>query len=145
VLEVQQIGQFGRCFFAFLRGHDQDKNHRADGTEETQLDCKVAPLILQFSRCRNHSQKRGLWLAAPFLAALLVGLEALEIPNIIKGTMLSPTGVRSDALGIMVSLMMGAAFDRMHIASEGVQQLRNEAELKLAHHLQTVLVPPVKC
>jgi len=89
------------------------------------------------------SQNQATWIGLAAIVLLATAFRALQIPNAGNLAPLSPGEIRTDAFGLLIALAVGAASYRKHIVSEGVRQLRTEAELELAHHLQTVLVPPV--
>jgi serine phosphatase RsbU (regulator of sigma subunit) len=55
----------------------------------------------------------------------------------------SHAGMSFDAAAMLVTMALSSLAYRTHIATEGGRQLKAEAELALAHRLQSVLVPPV--
>lgn len=90
------------------------------------------------------SQDHATWIGLVVLVLLAAGFRSLQIPNAGNAAPPSRTRIQTDAFGLLTALAVGAASYRKHIVSEGVRQLRTEAELELAHHLQAVLVPPLK-
>jgi hypothetical protein len=87
------------------------------------------------------------WTVLIVLVLSVAVSRALHLPNLAdpsNAASLSAAGIRFDAFCIFISMVMGARFYRKYIVSEGVRQLRTEAELELAHQLQSVLVPLVK-
>jgi sigma-B regulation protein RsbU (phosphoserine phosphatase) len=61
----------------------------------------------------------------------------------LDGEAASRAGMTFDGVAMVVSMALGSLAYRVHIATEGARQLSAEAELALAHRLQSVLVPTV--
>ena len=76
--------------------------------------------------------------------ASIIGLGTVLLParNVLSDAA-SLSGIRFDAFAIALTAGLGSQFYMAHIRTEGARQLRAEAELALAHQLQTVLVPVV--
>jgi hypothetical protein len=93
------------------------------------------------------SRDQSRWTVLIVLVLSVTVSRTLHFPNLegpSNSTSFSAAGIRFDAFCILISMVMGARFYRKYIVSEGVRQLRTEAELELAHKLQSVLVPVVE-
>jgi serine phosphatase RsbU (regulator of sigma subunit) len=100
----------------------------------------IAVVVLWVLRTRHVSSIaiRSLMLAGTFGL-----LEALRpTGNVLAGTA-SASGIRFDAFAVVLSIAASSRLYMSHIRTEGARQLRAEAELALAHQMQTVLVPVV--
>lgn len=102
----------------------------------------AAVAVTAFFLLRTRATRREFTLAVIVIAAVafrtsLPGIERLD------GEAASRAGMTFDGGAMLVSMALASLAYRAHIATEGRRQLNAEAELALAHRLQSTLVPTV--
>jgi serine phosphatase RsbU (regulator of sigma subunit) len=123
-------------FFDLLRGGIGDR------AAVLLLAAVAAVTVAALFLVRARAAHRGAAFAVSVMAAAMFGTIVPRMGHS-YGTAASPPGMTFDGAAMLVSMALGSLAYRVHIATEGARQLRAEAELALAHRLQSVLVPPV--
>jgi serine phosphatase RsbU (regulator of sigma subunit) len=85
---------------------------------------------------------RGVTVGVAVMALILFRVAVPAIGHFSSGAV-SMSGIRFDGIAMILMMAFGVRAYRTHISTEGARQLRAEAELALAHRLQSMLVPPV--
>jgi serine phosphatase RsbU (regulator of sigma subunit) len=85
---------------------------------------------------------RGAMVGVAVIALILFRVAVPAFSGLGSGPV-SAFGIRFDGVAMLLMMAFGVQAYRTHISTEGVRQLRAEAELALAHRLQRVLVPDV--
>jgi len=122
-------------FFDLLRGGTA-------GRGEVVLLAAIAAVAVAALFLLRTRGTRGTHLVA--LGITVIALISLR-PDIgrLGSVPVSTFGTMFDGIAMFAMTALGVLAYRTHISTEGVRQLRAEAELALAHRLQRVLVPPV--
>ncbi len=115
------------------------------GRGEVALLAVIASLVvatLFLLRTRGPRWTHRLALGAIVIASIVFRVPLPDISDFSTGPV-STFGIMFDGTAMFMMMAFGVLAYRTHISTEGVRQLRAEAELALAHRLQRVLVPPV--
>ena len=123
-------------FFDLLRGGIGDR------VSVFLLAAVAALVVAALFLVRARATRREVTLAIVVIAATVLGTIVPSMRNL-GGAAASRTGMTFDGVAMLISMALGSLAYRVHIATEGARQLAAEAELALAHRLQSVLVPPV--
>jgi serine phosphatase RsbU (regulator of sigma subunit) len=122
-------------FFDLLRGGTGDR-------AIVLLFAIVAALIVAALFLMRARATRREFMLAVLVIAVVFGTISTGMGHV-GSEPASITGMTFDGAAMLVSMALSSLAYRVHIATEGSRQLRSEAELALAHRLQSILVPPV--
>ncbi len=124
-------------FFDLLRGGTGDR--RAVGL----LAVIAAPVFAALFLLRTRGTRRiALGVTLMIFLVYRVAVPYVDVGDFSSGPV-SRFGIIFDGTAMLLMMAFSVRAYRTHISTEGVRQLRAEAELALAHRLQRVLVPPV--
>jgi serine phosphatase RsbU (regulator of sigma subunit) len=102
----------------------------------------AAPVFAALFLLRARGTRRVALGVTLIVLAFYLAMPRIDISRFGRGPV-STFGLLFDGIAMFLMMGIGIQAYRTHINTEGIRQLRAEAELALAHRLQRVLVPPV--